>query len=371
MIDVIEAIPVGVIEVDAQGKIALVNRSVERMFQTPRDQILGQTLEMLVPGSGSLWTGGELTRCPAALGLGNAPRQWRGRRSDGTVFPLSLTFNPVTRGTSDATLVLVMDITEQHRAHCELQSLNTLLVEKNAELERCVLSLSHDLRTPIVTILGYLGHMNLDSAPSEMRDLKAYLKRVQGATERLRTKIDGLVRLSRVGQRMPEPQLNDLDAAIRAAIEGRADELAARGIAVRVGLEAPEVWCDPQHLEQVLENLIGNSIRYGCGGSERAIEVVSRHVDADWVELGVNDKGPGVPAADAERIFGLFERLPNQAEGTGVGLALVRHVATRYGGQAWVEPGAGARFRVILPARQPVSESDAAPVSLNPGQAGT
>jgi signal transduction histidine kinase len=121
-------------------------------------------------------------------------------------------------------------------------------------------------------------------------------------------------------------------------------------VTVRPGI--PAVICDRDRLRQVFENLLANALKYGRPASGPMHVTIGGEAQGDAVRLFVADNGPGVPTEHRERVFGLFERLHTDSDGSGVGLAIVRRVAEVHGGHAWIEatPGGGATFCVALPA---------------------
>ena len=130
-------------------------------------------------------------------------------------------------------------------------------------------------------------------------------------------------------------------------------QFAAAGATIEVEDQMPTVVCDPHRLRQAFENLLANALKYGCPADGNLHVTVGGELRGDEIILHVSDNGPGVPPEFRERIFGLFQRLETQADGTGVGLAIVKRVAEVHGGRAWVEdrPGrSGARFLLAFPA---------------------
>lgn len=352
ILEVLEAAPVGMIKVDARGTILMTNRELERMFGYPREKLIGASLNILIPERYHAAHAGHLrayAQSPStrAMGVG---RELFGRRSDGTEFPIDVALNHVGAPGGHAVIASVIDVTRPRQDQAELQRLNSSLEEKNAELERFVFTVSHDLKSPIVTILGYVAHLKSDLEEGTLSDFHEYSDRIQAAAERMKQKIEDLLRLSRVGRENLEPRLSRIEGIVRSVVEGHREALDARAVEIDLLLEAKEVWCDPQHFEQVLENLVGNSVRYGCGGNSPRIKIATRSVEGG-VELSVDDNGNGIEPKYAEKVFELFQRLTTEGDGTGVGLAIVRRIATWYGGRAWViaTPGEGAKFRVFFP----------------------
>lgn len=353
ILSVLEAAPVGMIKVDLFGKILLTNRELERMFQYTRQELLGASLELLIPQRYHKAHAGHMrsfSAAPSTRAMG-AGRELFGRRRDGTEFPIDVALNHVHSESERSVIASVIDSTEQRRAKAELERLNASLEQKNSELERFVFTVSHDLKAPIVTILGYLGHLRKDLECSRYTELPEFAARIQSASERMRHKIDDLLKLSRIGRESSAPQQTRVQDVLDAVIRDHDEELTKRGIQVHTRLEAKTLWCNPQHFEQVIENLLGNAIRYGATSADPQIEVWTQPTSDGGVELGVDDNGVGIDARHAEKIFELFQRLSTDGDGTGVGLAIVRRIAHWYGGKAWVEPapGNGGKFRMRFP----------------------
>lgn len=378
ILHVLEAAPVGMIKVDLNGTIVLTNRELERMFRYPRERLLGAHLDLLIP---------ERYRQAHSKHLRNfqnspqkrqmaVGRELFGRRSDGSEFPVDVALNPVNTDRGSFVVASVIDVTEQRRASRQLAELAATLQEKNQELERFVITVSHDLKSPIVTVLGYIEHLTRDVEECKYGDLSNYAARVKRAAERMKLKIDDLLSFSRLGRDTTQPGMTSIAGVLRALLDAKRDQLSTLKARVELDLTVERVWCDPIHLEQVLENLLTNAMRHGIGPRDPLFVFRSRPCE-DYAEIIVEDNGPGIEPKYAERVFGLFQRLSSDSDSTGVGLAIVRRVATLYGGKAWVDgsPGGGARFHITLPARPDarcVSDRDvvAGPATGTPATAG-
>lgn len=232
----------------------------------------------------------------------------------------------------------------------ELADVNQVLQGKNEELEQFIYTISHDLKTPLVTTRGFLGALQEDLQPVPNDDVADSIDRIDRATARMAELLDDLLELSRIG-RMPEnPQNIDLNAVTREVADLLEPQLAATGASVHIDADLPTIRFDPNRIRQLLENLLANAVKYGTGGSCKEITVTAERNDTEF-RLSVIDHGDGVPEAMREQVFLPFERLSVDKEGTGIGLAVVARIATVAGGDVKVSDtdGGGATFTVRIP----------------------
>jgi signal transduction histidine kinase len=238
----------------------------------------------------------------------------------------------------------------------------TELARSNAELERFAYVASHDLREPLRTITGFLGLLSrrhgarLDDEGREFVDLA-----VAGA-KRMDSLIAELLEYSRTGRSDMAGEPTDVQGAWNVAVRNLSAAIAESGAEVSSG-QLPIVLADRGEMVQVLQNLLGNAIKYGGPHPRIRAEAVRR--GAEW-EISVSDDGPGIDRRHHERIFVFLQRLHRQdeVEGTGMGLAICKKIVEAHGGRIWVEsePGEGARFTFALPAApHPEGEARSSP----------
>jgi len=247
----------------------------------------------------------------------------------------------------------VQDITERKQADAERETLIKELEAKNAELERFSYTVSHDLKSPLITIRGFLGYLEKDAVSGSVEQLRADLARIADATGRMQRLLDELLELSRIGRKMNPPEDAPFEAIVREAlalVEGR---LTRRGVQVHVAPSLPVVHGDQARLVEVVQNLVDNAAKFMGAQPAPRIEIGVRAADGDAPPVFyVCDNGIGIDLKYRERVFGLFDKLDAQSEGTGVGLALVKRIVEVHGGRIWVEsdgPGAGSTFCFTLP----------------------
>jgi signal transduction histidine kinase len=233
----------------------------------------------------------------------------------------------------------------------ERERLIAELERRNAELERFTYTVSHDLRSPLVTVRGFVDLLEKDVAVGRPERVAADLGRIRAATATMETLLRELLELSRVGRVMNPPERVPLDDLARQATALLRERLRAAGIRVDIQPGLPVVHGDRGRLLEVLQNLIENAVKFRSGQAEPVVEVGSRP-GPDGPVVYVRDNGIGIDPRYHERVFGLFERLDPRVEGTGVGLALVKRIVEVHGGRVWVESegaGKGSAFCFTLP----------------------
>jgi len=248
-------------------------------------------------------------------------------------------------------------------AEQELLRLNTSLREANAELKQYVRTASHELKSPLVTISGYLGYLERDLQEGKDDEAPDHLRRIGHAVTRMQMHIDDLLDLSRIGHQTGRPVMLSIGEQVEDMVREHGVMIAERGAEVEMDLATDVCWCDRFHLGQVLSNLIGNAVRYGVTERSKTVIVRTRVSAPGWVEISVVDRGPGVDPRHHESVFELFQRHSGEEDGTGIGLAIVRRVAEIYGGSASVREteGGGATFAVTLPSEPLLSAASLEP----------
>lgn len=263
---------------------------------------------------------------------------------------LARSFCDVIAQVNDRTDRLQREAASRARAELALASANAQLKQKNEALEEFVFSASHDLKSPLVTFLGYLNYLRRDLDEGRGDRLAGFVDALAEAAHGMQRNVDDLLALSRIGVVAHDTVVVDLREVIASAVRVLDAQISARDVHIDVRAPLLPVRATRIHVAQAVQNLLSNAIKYGCAEPGATVTIGTRRVGGA-VHLYVVDHGPGVPGALSERIFGLFQRLDTRPEGTGVGLAIVKRVAQIHGGRAWVEPteGGGATFRVSLP----------------------
>ena len=278
-----------------------------------------------------------------------APLSLQMKRKDGAEFIGELRANVIQQdGVVTGTIGIILDITARKQAEVERERLIGELEAKNSELERFTYTVSHDLKSPLITIRGFLGYLEKDALAGRPDRLKADINRINEATDKMGRLLSDLLELSRIGRLMNPPETVPFGTIVREAlalVEGR---LAERQVQVEVAQQLPAVYDDRARLVEVMQNLVDNAAKFMGDQPQPRIEIGVQEQTGTPVFF-VRDNGVGIAPEYHEKVFGLFDKLDPGSGGTGIGLALVKRIVEVHGGRIWVESaGPGSTFNFTL-----------------------
>jgi signal transduction histidine kinase len=232
------------------------------------------------------------------------------------------------------------------------------LEAKNEELERFTYTVSHDLKSPLVTINGFVGYLEQDALSGNIERLKQDTRRIQDAVNKMQRLLNELLELSRVGRMINFSQSVPFNELVNEAMEIVHGRIETNAISVHIDRNLPAVYGDKPRLVEVMQNLLDNAAKYMGTQPEPTIEIGQRGEENGKPIFYIKDNGIGIAPAHFERIFGLFNKLDVKSEGTGVGLALVKRIIEVHGCRIWVESqeGKGSTFLFTLPPK-PIPDS--------------
>jgi PAS domain S-box-containing protein len=341
----VEACPSGMLMTDRSGAIVLLNTEIERLFGYSRDELIGQSVEVLVPTglrSQHIRHRAAYVLKPETRRMG-AGRDLFGRRKDGTEFPVEVGLNPVN--TRDGVLVLsvIADISERKR----IERLKDDFVS----------TVSHELRTPLTSISGSLGLLVGNAAGKLPDAVMRLLTIAHKNSQRLVRLINDILDIEKMesGEVVFNMKQVDVRGLVEQAIEASHAYAEGLGVTIRIDPSSTSavVRADPDRLVQVVTNLLSNAIKYSPAGGEIVVSIAAA---AQEIAIAVRDHGPGIPVEFRSRIFEKFAQADatdsRQKGGTGLGLSIAKRIVTRLGGQIGFAdaPGGGTVFRVKLPA---------------------
>jgi PAS domain S-box-containing protein len=244
----------------------------------------------------------------------------------------------------------IRDITERKLLENQRELLITELERKNAELERFTYTVSHDLKSPLITIKGFAGLLEDDTRSTDPLLLKKDILRITEAAETMQVMLADLLELSRIGRIIKPPQQTDFASIVRESVDLLAVPLAERKVRIDIAPDFPVVNVDRDRIREVMVNLLENAIKF-LGDRPDPLIRIGVDMDGTTPVFFVSDNGIGIDPRYLERIFNLFEKLDASRHGTGIGLTTARRIIEVHGGKIWAEsdgPGKGTTFRFTL-----------------------
>jgi two-component system sensor kinase FixL len=366
----------GICGFDLNGKITFANPAAARILGLSVEKMIGESADALFPA---------FKPAPEASAAASAPQPLEvvAPRPDGSVFAAEYVRSPIHEHDRLVGEVLVFkDITERKRAAELLAQRLAELTRSNAELEQFAFVASHDLQEPLRKIQAFGDRLKAKCEEAGLQAGRDYLERMQNAAARMQRLINDLLTFSRVLSRAQPFAPVDLNAVVREVLGDLEVAIEKSGARVEVG-PLPTIEGDAVQLRQLLQNLIGNALKFQPPGAKPQVRIEGRVVlqpsgrgdtaiftgraadggtvtlGEEFCELTVQDNGIGFDEQYLDKIFAVFTRLHGRQEyeGTGIGLAVCRRIVDRHGGSitARSQPGRGATFIVRLPLRQNAS----------------
>ncbi|QGY42881.1 PAS domain S-box protein [Maribellus comscasis] len=349
---VVESAPNAMILADYSGTIVMVNKQTEILFGYERDELVGQKVELLVPGKLKQYhpqLRDKFYAKPQARPMG-VGRDLFGLRKDGTEIPIEIGLNPLEKNESQFVLASIIDITERKKNEEAIRLYTKRIEAKNKELEQFSFIASHDLREPLNSITSLIGLLLEEDAGKMDAEMLKRMDFIAKSSSRMKDLVKGLLDYARLGKNS-EFGIVDFNEIVAIVVNDL--ELLVKNSGAEINVKRlPVIAALEVEVHSLFQNLISNAIKYRSKDRKPKIEISAQKVENGW-EFVVRDNGIGIPKNQQERIFVIFQRLHgrNEYEGIGVGLAHCRKIVELHDGKIWVEsePEKGSTFYFFIP----------------------
>jgi PAS domain S-box-containing protein len=354
---IIESSPSGMLLVDAQGTIVMLNRRAASLFGYDRSQLLGESLEILIPEelrAHHVELRQAYVKAPVVRSMGMG-RDLFGQRKDGSQVPIELGLHPIQTAGGPCVLAGIVDLTERKRAEDELRQAKDEAEAASRAKSEFLANMSHEIRTPMNGIMG-MTELLLGTPIS--KDQQEYLKLVYQSAESLLSVINDILDYSKIeaGKLMLDPHEFDLRDAIGDTLQTLGIRAAEKGLELVYQVQSNVPDCligDVGRIRQILVNLVGNALKFTEEGEVLVdIQLQSQNDNDNEVVLHVQvkDTGIGIPTEKQKSIFESFTQAEGSTTrkygGTGLGLTISRQLVICMGGKIWLDsqPGEGSTF---------------------------
>lgn len=332
----------GMIVLDKKDRIIDINQVAANILVTFSNNLIGNNILDLIPAARPLKEQPVAEDIRTEFVLGDTDRRF----FDVLISPLF-----EERDKLLGRLIVFRDITKRKKLEAEREKMIDELNKKNADLERFTYAVSHDLKSPLVTAKWFLDYLKDDISSGKEERVQTDIQRIDTAMSTMQKRVDGILDIARAGWLSDMDEDIDLNELVAEAVELMHGRISQRSIKVRVDDSLPQIKGNRLRLLEVFQNLIDNAAKFMGNEPEPQIEIGQQDGEDEGLVIFVRDNGMGISLDQHENIFGIFNKLDPKAEGTGIGLSLVKKIIETHGGRIWVESeaGKGSTFYFTLP----------------------
>jgi PAS domain S-box-containing protein len=368
--ELLEAAPDAIIEVDREGRIVLLNRVSENMFGYSREELLGRSVDLLIPQDLRTRHAEHRQRywnTPSTRPMGSG-LMLQGKRKDGSEFPVEISLSPVESEGGLRVTAIIRDISKRRTAEDrlravqenytrELEQRNRLIERANRLKSEFLASMSHELRTPLHTIIGFSELLGEELEGPLNDKQKRFVNHIHKDSLHLLELINDVLDLSKIeaGKLELRREAFDVRGALEEVLASIRPQAEAKSQSLGTVLdELPALDADRTRFKQILLNLLSNAVKFTPEGGSIRVEA---GLLEEMAQFSVIDTGVGIPKEEQESVFDKFYQVGQTTkgvrEGTGLGLAITQRLVAEHGGKIWVvsEVGKGSRFSFTIPLR--------------------
>ena len=374
--ELLESAPDAILELDNEGRIVLLNRMAEQLFGYTREELLGQTVEALVPealGEAHKRHRAQYFNQPVTRPMGSGLKL-EARRKDGSHFPVEISLSPVQSQTGLRVTAILRDISERRQTEDQFRAMQEKYIHelelRNRESEQAnrlktefLSNVSHELRSPLHTILGFAELLAEETEGPLSEKQKRFLAHIHDDSLHLLDLINDLLDLTKIeaGHLELRHEAFDIVPVMEDALSSVRPRATAKSVEIRTDiLVSVTVVADRLRFKQILHNLLSNAVKFTPDGGSVRVEAAPRD---RFAEISVSDTGIGIPEDQHRAVFDKFYQVRSAAKGgaggTGLGLAITRRLVEQHGGRIWLtsEPGSGSCFTFTIPLDQSYEET--------------
>jgi PAS domain S-box-containing protein len=342
--------PDATVIVNDKGRIEMINQQVENLFGYERNELVGQPVEIMIPGNLKdmhVQHRSGYVKAPKVRTMG-AGIELKAVKKDGTLFPVEISLSPIQTEEGIWVSASIRDISERKKLEDDLR-------KSHGDIEAFTYSVSHDLRAPLRAILGYTNILEEDYASKLDEEAKKITAIIKRSTLRMGQLIDDLLAFSHMEKKEILKTAVDMGAIVTGSIVDIMEHDNGNDSITWDVRPLPGAQADRNLITQVWVNILSNAVKYTRNKESPRIKVGSKEGSKEII-FYVKDNGAGFDEQYKHKLFKVFQRLhdADEFEGTGVGLALVERIISKHGGRVWAEgkENEGACFYFSLPVNQ-------------------
>lgn len=343
---IIESALDAIVIVDNKGKIVLINNKTEKLFGYNKEELIGNTIEILIPNrfrEKHISQRETYFHKPFKREMGTGLDLYC-KRKDGTEFSAEISLNPLQTNEGIWVSSVIRDITERKKVEIKLNEYTIELEKKNEEIEQFAFIVSHDLQEPLRTVSNYINLFEKQCKNKLDKNSDKYLDYITEGIKRMQLLISDLLQYSRIGNEKSITEI-DCNKVLVEVLKDMAASIKESNAEIK-SEQLPTIKGYPD-LKSLFQNLISNAIKFRKKNTQLIINIAVQSKDEEWL-FAIKDNGIGIDNVYYGKLFKAFQRLHSQQEypGTGIGLAQCKKIIELHGGKIWVEsePSVGSIF---------------------------